>query len=131
MRAALLNTGEEAFRASQAAGVGALVNNLDARTRHGAAAAASDKAVVAAAMHELITLDLRPELHRLTRPPTVLHAYDPAWGVPAAAADAIWARAYAGVKGAKLVRVEPARHFLMDDQPDRFAAEVDAFLSVP
>lgn len=129
IRTALLKTSDADFKTAQAAGLGALVNNPAARLRHGQAAAASDKAVVATAMHELITTDLRPELSRLETPPTVLYAYDPAWGVPASMADGIWTRAYAGVTGAKLIRVDGARHFIMDDQPERFMAEVRAFLA--
>lgn len=131
VRAALIAISDTDYRAAQTAGLAALVNNPDARVRHGAAAAGSDKAVVGTVMHELITTDLRPELVRLVRPPTVLYAYDPAWGVPPSMADGIWTRAYADVKGARLVRVDGARHFLMDDQPERFAAEVEAFLRAP
>jgi pimeloyl-ACP methyl ester carboxylesterase len=131
MRAGLLATDDATYRERQSAGLGALVNNPEARARHGAAAAASDKAVVATAMQELVATDLRPELGRLTRPPTVLYAYDPAWGMPASAADERWARAYSGVKDVRLVRIDGSRHFIMDDQPERFATEVDAFLRAP
>lgn len=128
MRDALLATNDAAFRASQAAGIARLVRDPAARARHGEAAAASDKSVVARAMHEIVTLDLRPALAESAVPLTVLYAADETTGMPATAFDAVFQNAYAGAKTAKLVRVDGARHFIMDDQPARFAAEVDAFL---
>jgi len=129
MRDALLGMSDAQYQATQAAGVGRLVKDADARARHGQAAAASDKGVVARAMHEIVTTDLRPELPRIAAPATVLYAYDSGYGVPAAAIDAVFRGAYAGLKGARLVRVDGAFHFIMDDQPERFAEEVDAFLA--
>jgi pimeloyl-ACP methyl ester carboxylesterase len=128
MRDALLKTDDAAFRSGQAAGIARLVRDPAARVRHGEAAAASDKSVVARAMHEIVTLDLRPALAAAETPITVLYAADESTGMPAAAFDGVFGAAYAGAKTVKLVRVDGARHFIMDDQPVRFAAEVDAFL---
>jgi pimeloyl-ACP methyl ester carboxylesterase len=44
-------------------------------------------------------------------------------------ADAMWTAEYAGLPGVKLVRVDGSRHFIMADQPARFAELVDQFLA--
>ena len=44
-------------------------------------------------------------------------------------ADAMWTREYAALPGVTLIRVDGSRHFIMADQPERFAELVDAFLA--
>jgi len=88
----------------------------------------SDRSVIGRAMHELMVTDLRPELASIKAPVTVLYAYDPSMMFPQATMEALYANAYAGLPGAKLVRVDGAYHFLMWDQPERFRAEVERFL---
>jgi pimeloyl-ACP methyl ester carboxylesterase len=44
-------------------------------------------------------------------------------------ADAMWTREYAGLAGVRLIRVDGSRHFIMADQPARFAEIVDTFLA--
>ena len=83
---------------------------------------------MARAMYELMTTDLRPELAAIRAPVTVLYAYDPAYGVPAEAIDGVFRGAYAGLPMAQLSRVDESFHFIMIDQPERFAAAVDTFL---
>lgn len=89
----------------------------------------SDRGVVARGVHELMTTDLRPELSKIRAQVTVLYAWDAAMPYSTAQTDALWSGAYTELAGAKLVRVDDSYHFIMWDQPDRFAAEVDAFLS--
>jgi pimeloyl-ACP methyl ester carboxylesterase len=89
---------------------------------------ASDRAVTRNAFHELIVTDLRPELAKITVPATVLYV-TPA-GVPLTDAqmDAVYAASYAPLKGAKLVRIPDSAHFIMADNPERYRAEMKAFL---
>jgi pimeloyl-ACP methyl ester carboxylesterase len=90
---------------------------------------ASDRGVSARAFHELIVTDLRPELPRIAAPVTVLYVNPPGSPMTAAQMEAGYAAAYAGLKAAKLTRIDDSRHFIMFDQPDRFAAEVRSFLA--
>jgi N-formylmaleamate deformylase len=46
----------------------------------------------------------------------------------AAALDRTFARAFAGARGARFVRVDQSGHMVMLDQPGRFAAVVRQFL---
>lgn len=85
----------------------------------------ADQRAVAQALYEDIVTDIGPELGKVTAKPfTILYAA----GIGEAQAKAVWEPAYAGTP-AKLVAVPDSYHFIMLDQPQRFAAEVKAFLA--
>jgi pimeloyl-ACP methyl ester carboxylesterase len=128
MRAALLAQTDEQAAAATQASMARLIRTESARAAPIAGGRASDRGVVARAIHELITTDLRPELGRIRAPLTVLYAYDPLYGVPAEAIDGIFRSAYANAPGATLQRIDGSFHFIMFDQPEAFAAAVDRFL---
>ena len=94
-------------------------------------ALASDRGVTAAAYHELIVTDLRPELPRIRVPVTVLHVQTPNIPMTVEQFDAFYRAAYAGLPNVSIRRIPGSYHFIMYDQPDRFAAEVRAFLAQP
>lgn len=88
--------------------------------------ARSDPDVVARAMHELAGMDLAPQLGRIGAPLTIVYAApDPQ---ARAAIDRQFSAAYAGARGARLVRVDDSGHMVMLDQPARFHATLRAFL---
>jgi pimeloyl-[acyl-carrier protein] methyl ester esterase len=90
---------------------------------------ATDRHAMASAVKDMMVTDARPQLAAMTTPVTALYASDADGGAPAAGADAIWGRDYATLPDVKLIRVDDSRHFIMADQPDRFAALVDEFLA--
>lgn len=90
--------------------------------------AASDRHAMASALKDVMTTDARPGLAAMTTPVTALYASDAEGGAPASMADAVWGRDYAALPGVKLIRVDASRHFIMADQPERFAELVDGFL---
>ncbi len=89
---------------------------------------ASDRPTVARAMYDLMTTDARPGLTAVKTPVTVLYPLDPATGATAAMVDGLYGAAYAALPGVALKRIDGARHFIMLDQPQAFAAAVEAFL---
>lgn len=89
----------------------------------------SDQQVSASAFHELIVTDLRPELPAITAPVTVLYVLFNAPGMTPEVTDAIYQGSFADLPGATLTRVDDSAHFIMLDQPERFQAEVEAFLA--
>jgi pimeloyl-ACP methyl ester carboxylesterase len=89
----------------------------------------SDRRTVANAFHELVVTDLRPELSRITAPVTVLYVQPPNVQVPPDQFDASMAGLYAGAPNARLVRIDHSRHFIQWDQPARFLAEIDTFMT--
>lgn len=88
---------------------------------------ASDPKTVGEALVEDATTDFRPELPALADVPvTILYAAATPEFKPMA--DALYRDAYKALPQAKLAAVEKSEHFIMLDQPQRFAEEVEAFL---
>lgn len=90
---------------------------------------ASDAKVSGQALADDITLDLRPGLAAVRAPVTLVYPFDPKMGVPQAQWDGLYAAQFAPLAAARLVKVEPSRHFVMYDQPAKFDAALDAFLA--
>jgi pimeloyl-ACP methyl ester carboxylesterase len=124
----ILGADEASFRTQQEATAKALSRTPDEQARIVAWSMASDRHAVASAMKDVMTTDARPGLAVMTTPVTALYAADADGGAPAAMADGMWGREYAALPGVMLIRVDGARHFIMADQPERFAELVDGFL---
>jgi pimeloyl-ACP methyl ester carboxylesterase len=90
--------------------------------------AASDWIVVGKMMAENMLTDARHDLPTITARTTVLYAFDESMGVSLATVAGLFRTAYIGLPGVTLKRVDDSYHFIMLDQPDVFAREVDAFL---
>jgi pimeloyl-ACP methyl ester carboxylesterase len=88
----------------------------------------SDQGVSAAAFRELIVTDLRPELGQITAPTTVLYVKFNDARMTDEVTDAIYAASFANKPGVTLKRIEDSAHFIMFDQPQVFASEIDTFL---
>lgn len=129
MRDALLAMSPDQAQTAGAAAIARLVKTESARPAPIGWSNASDRGVVARAMHELVVTDLRPELGHIAAPVTVLYAHDPLYGIPAEAVDTLFRSAYEGVPQLRLERVDNSFHFIMLDQPEAFAAAVDRFLA--
>ena len=95
-----------------------------------AAAQSSDHKVVAQALFEDWTTDLRSRLAAMTMKIVVLYPYDTSMGVPQAAVDGIYNNAFAGLPNKQIIRVEGSYHFIQIDQPERFHDEVMKFLAL-
>jgi pimeloyl-ACP methyl ester carboxylesterase len=108
--------------------IAGMVKTQSARPAVVAQSLASDPKVSGQAMYDIITLDLRPELSRIKVPLTVL------WVVPAnapvtqAQLEQFYKLSYAATPQAVLRNVPDSYHFVMLDQPARFAAELREFL---
>ena len=88
----------------------------------------SDIDVSARAYHELFVTDLMPELPKIAVPTTVLYVNPKAMGKTDAQIGELYQGSYAGLKQGKVKFFPDSAHFIMWDQPARFAAEVKAFL---
>ncbi|KQM63515.1 alpha/beta hydrolase [Sphingomonas sp. Leaf17] len=89
--------------------------------------ARADPRVVAQALYEDLTTDLRPKLTGIRTPITMLYPWS-ASAVPQATAAALYGTAYASAPNATLLPVADSYHFIMLDQPARFAAALEDFL---
>jgi pimeloyl-ACP methyl ester carboxylesterase len=89
----------------------------------------SDRGVVAQAMYDDFTTDMRPRLASIKTPTVVLYAFDVTMGIPQAAVDGMYAGAYATMPTKRLVRIDGSYHFIQIDQPEAFERELAAFLA--
>jgi len=128
MRDTILAESQEAYAQGECGMVPALVRSPEGLKAATGWAIASDKSVVARAMYEDMTTDLRPRLHEIKTPVTVLYPFDPSAGFPQAAVDGLYRENFAPLQNKTMVRIDNSYHFIMLDQPDAFAAQVDAFL---
>lgn len=124
----ILNADAASFRAGQVQTAAGLVRDPATRTAMVDWSMASDRQAMAAAIRDVMTADVRPGLATMTTPVWAVYAADADGGTPAAMADSMWASQYADLAGVTLIRVDGSRHFIMADQPARFAAIVDRFL---
>lgn len=127
--AGILAADDAAFRAQQGQTAIGMARDPATRTAMVDWSMASDRQAMASAIREVMTTDLRPGLAAMTTPVWAVYAADADGGAPAAMADSVWGREYATLPGVRLVRVDGSRHFIMADQPTRFAAIVDEFLA--
>ncbi|WP_420479163.1 alpha/beta fold hydrolase [Brevundimonas sp. FT23028] len=127
--AGILNTPDEAFRSGQGAAAAGLSRDPETQAKMVEWTMAGDRRAMAAAIREVMTTDLRPGLATMTTPVWAPYASDAEGGAPAAVADATWGREYAPLPGVRLIRVDDSRHFIMSDQPEKFADLMDLFLA--
>jgi pimeloyl-ACP methyl ester carboxylesterase len=129
MRDQLLSGGQELYAQNEPQMMKRLVKTDGPAAQAAlAAAVSSDHRVVAQAVYDDLTLDVRGELAAIRAPVTLIYPYDPGMGVPPAAADSLSRDAYKALPGVKFERIDGSFHFVMIDQPDAFARAVDTFL---
>jgi pimeloyl-ACP methyl ester carboxylesterase len=128
MRDRTLNETQDAYAQGERQFLPSLVKSPEGLKAATAWAIASDKSVVARATYEDMTTDLRSRLHEIQVPVTMLYPWDPSTGLPQAAVDGLYRQNFAPLPNKTMVRIDGSLHFIMLDQPDAFAAQVDAFL---
>lgn len=128
MTAMLATASEADFLAGQRQTANGMSRNAAERERIVQWSLTTDRRALSAAMKDVMLTDARPGLAAMTTPVTVLYASDADGGAPAAMADAMWSAQWAGLAGAKLIRIDDSRHFIMADQPAAMARAVDEFL---
>lgn len=128
MRDSTIAQTQDAYAQSEREFIPSLVKSPEGRKAAIEWAIASDKSVVARAMYEDMTTDLRPRLKEIKTPVTMLYPWDPSAGWTQDAADGLYRESFAPLPNKTMVRIDGSYHFIMFDQPDQFAAQVDAFL---
>jgi pimeloyl-ACP methyl ester carboxylesterase len=89
----------------------------------------SDAGVVARSVEELLATDLTPELRRIRAPLTVVYACSATFRYACGRLGRVYAEAYAGRPGTKLVRIDRSGHTIMWDQPAAFQSALRTFLA--
>jgi pimeloyl-ACP methyl ester carboxylesterase len=126
--ATMVANDEAGFYDSQVKGAATLTYNVEMRSSLVNWAMASDRMSLAAALRDLMTLDLRPGLATMTTPVWLVYAADARSGNSPDKATEIWKREYAALPNAHFVMVNHSRHFIMADQPEQLARVVEEFL---
>lgn len=95
--------------------------------------AKSDPKATAAWVEEDMSNDWRPELAKISIPMLEVMPYEPSPKNPYTQGQTLsfYQMILAGAPNAKVVAIAPSRHFAMLDQPERFYALLDAFLTAP
>jgi pimeloyl-ACP methyl ester carboxylesterase len=126
MRDSIAAMSDEAWRAQQTATATRLASTPQGQAELVADSMASDRGVVARALYEDATTDMRPVLPQIRTPLTVAYAVNPF--ATEATYGALMHSGYATAPNVRLIAVEPSYHFIMLDQPARFQQILDAFL---
>jgi len=126
--ASMTSSTDEQYQQQAAATVNGMIRTESLRAGPLEDTARSDRAVSSAAYRELIVTDLRPELARITAPTEVLYVTFEFPGMTPEITDGIYQASFASLPGVTLTRIDDSAHFIMLDQPARFAADVAAFL---
>ena len=126
--ASMSSASAEEYQARADAQIVGMINTESLRAGPLEDGRASDRAVASSAFRELVVTDLRPELGHITAPTTVLYVKFNDPRMTPEVVDAIYQASFASLPGATLTRIDDSAHFIMLDQPARFAAEVNAFL---
>ena len=128
MRDYTLSESQDAYAQGERQFLPSLVKSPEGRKAAIGWAIASDKSVVARAMYEDMTTDLRPDLQKIKTPVTVLYPWDASSGFPHEATDKLYRESFASLPIKTLVCIEDSYHFIMLDQPGLFAAQMSLFL---
>lgn len=130
MRKQMLSQDETSYRAGVLANLKGMAHDtrrVDTLTRWGNA---SDRAITAQAMYELMTTDLRGQLDRIRVPTLVLGAwaaYAP-YGVTKESTAELYKAQYAKLDGVRVEMSEGGYHFLMWDDPQWLQQQVREFI---
>jgi conjugative relaxase-like TrwC/TraI family protein len=128
MRDTIINETQDAYAQGEKAFLPTLIKSPTGLKMATQWAIASDKSVVARAMYEDMTTDIRPRLREIKTPVTILYPWDPSTGMTQPAVDGFYRGNFASLPNKTTVRIDNSFHFIMLDQPDVFAAQIEAFL---
>lgn len=119
----------EQLRAMTAQGLFIQASSADAQQQVLQMASESSPTAAGQAIYELLTTDLRPEVHRITSPVVMLGATGAlSSDAERDAAKALYQQQISTIGQAKLVFNQQARHFIMLDQPDWLLAQIRSAL---
>jgi len=126
---ALLLFGDQALK-SQVAAFGVDMGLAGDMVFEGLGLQGGDRRVLAQGLYEALTVDLRPRLSEITAPVTVVYGWTPDPDAPRNRLEGLYRYGFEGLpRTARFERIEGAEHQVMIEQPQRFLASVQRFLS--
>ena len=126
---ALLLFGDQALK-SQVAAFGVDMGLAGDMVFQGLGLQGGDRRVLAQGLYEALTVDLRPRLFEITAPVTVVYGWTRDPDAPRNRLEGLYRYGFQGLPStARFERIEGAEHQVMMQQPQRFLAAVQRFLS--
>ena len=126
---ALMFLGDDALR-SQGAMLGSQLGGAADSLFNSVGWQGGNRATLAQSLYEVMTTDLRSRLPDITAPVTVVYGWSPDDASPRAHIDGLFRASYRNLRTPpRYEPVEGAEHMVMIDQPSRFMAAVNRFLS--
>ena len=126
---ALLLFGDQALK-SQVAAFGVDMGLAGDMVFQGLGLQGGDRRVLAQGLYEALTVDLRPRLSQITAPVTVVYGWTRDPDAPRNRLEGLYRYGFEGLpRTARFERIEGAEHQVMMQQPQRFLAAVQRFLS--
>lgn len=119
MKAALIAQSDDVFARSQADSLSALVLSDEHRDLALSWSIASDRAVMAQAMSEVLVTDLRDPVKTIKTPTTVIYAQHESM-INEDDIELYYQDHYAPIASGETIPIEDALHFIMLDQPEVF-----------
>lgn len=128
LKATLINQPAEVYEIRQREALDALTKSDEALEKSLQWSLATDRTVMAEAMHDVLTTDLRDEMADFPVPLTVLYARDEE--IPNMdRTEQQFLSGYSPVPDVNIVPIDGALHFVMYDQPEAYAVQVEAFVA--
>jgi pimeloyl-[acyl-carrier protein] methyl ester esterase len=126
---ALLLFGDQALK-SQVAAFGVDMGLAGDMVFEGLGLQGGDRRVLAQGLYEALTVDLRPRLSEITAPVTVVYGWTRDPDAPRNRLEGLYRYGFEGLaRPVRFERIEGAEHQVMMQQPQRFLAAVQRFLS--
>ncbi len=126
---ALLLFGDQALK-SQVAAFGVDMGLAGDMVFQGLGLQGGDRRVLAQGLYEALTVDLRPRLSQINAPVTVVYGWTRDADSPRNRLEGLYRYGFQGLpRTARFERIEGAQHQVMIEQPQRFLAAVQRFLS--
>lgn len=130
MQNSMQNSDTEMARTSQEMMIASMIATEEKRARVIAMGLNSNSSVIAQAMGEMYTTDLREEVHTIDAPVLALgswYAYR-AYGTTLESARKGYEAQFSNIPDARVEMAETAYHFIFYDEPEWFFTMVDSFL---
>lgn len=128
LKATLLSQTDQVFEAGQREGIEALTKSARATELSLAWSLTTDRGIMAEAMHDVLTTDLRERISLLDMPITILYGRDEL--IPnMARVEMQFQSGYAPAPNAQVIPIDGALHFIMQDQPEAYVRQLEGFLS--
>ncbi|PHR61564.1 MAG: hypothetical protein COA43_02190 [Robiginitomaculum sp.] len=124
MRTQIMTMKDDAFETMQAQSVSRMSKDTQTQKDILKWSVRSNRNVMANAMYNIMTQDMRESLKNIATPVHVIYAWDAAMGISVDQMKNTYEGQYTGLENAQFTRIDNSYHFIMRDQPEAFLTAV-------